>query len=127
MNENEFKQLFGWMENNLTWTRELTAINTLRQQLTEAQAALAANESQLFGLLAVIHRDDGSYREEHGTQKAVTDALAAVCAERVALDEARAALNEIPTGAMLWHGGRAQGIAWLMRNANALRAARGTK
>lgn len=44
MTENEFKQLFGWMEHNPTWSREFTAINEMRLKLERAQSALAEVE-----------------------------------------------------------------------------------
>ncbi|MBW2255340.1 MAG: hypothetical protein JRI25_12170 [Deltaproteobacteria bacterium] len=37
---------------------------------------------QLAGLLAIIHRDGGHYQGQHGTQKAVLDAVDLVLAER---------------------------------------------
>lgn len=49
---------------------------------------IAALSSQLGNLLAVIHRDGGHYESEHGTEKAVTDAMQRICDTRAGLDAA---------------------------------------
>ena len=47
-------------------------------------------DAQLLArLLAVIHRDGGQYQHDHGTQKAVDDAITIIYAERQAADEAQ--------------------------------------
>jgi hypothetical protein len=46
--------------------------------------ALRAKLTKLDDLLAVIHRDGGHYQAEHGTAKAIEDAIAAVHALRAA-------------------------------------------
>lgn len=64
-------------------------------RLTQAAYdALAAEQDGLRNLLAVIHRDGGHYYTEHGSAKAVKDAMAAVIADRVRADAVVAERNE---------------------------------
>lgn len=51
--------------------------------------ALRAKLTKLDDLLAVIHRDGGHYQAEHGTAKAIEDAIAAVHALRAANGDLR--------------------------------------
>ena len=46
-------------------------------------------------LLAVIHRDDGSYTAEHGWERSCADAARKVCQLRVDLDAARQDLIDL--------------------------------
>ncbi len=46
-------------------------------------------ESFLDDLLAVIHRDGGHYKHDHGTKKAVADAIALIYADRTAVETIR--------------------------------------
>jgi len=83
----------------------------LHRQLTEwqhkaAQAATAwhgcihraeAAEQHLGNILAIIHRDDGSYRAEHGNEKAVADAIKVVSDLRTTCESLKA-INALPVG-----------------------------
>lgn len=65
------------------------------------------HESHLNDLLAVIHRDGGHYQEEHGTHKAVVDAIAVIHADRAAIEAAERegferARDQIATRAYAW-------------------------
>jgi hypothetical protein len=49
----------------------------------------------LGNLLAVIHRDGGHYRSEHGDEKATSDAIAAVLVMRQEREELLGALSQL--------------------------------
>jgi len=51
--------------------------------------------AQVHDLLAVIHRDGGHYREQHGLSVALTDAIDVVTDDRRNLAEARGLLQEV--------------------------------
>jgi len=63
--------------------------NIIQRATAEALVRENAELSQQLGnLLAVIHRDDGGYRAQHGNQKAVSEAIMIVSGLRQELDSA---------------------------------------
>jgi hypothetical protein len=63
--------------------------NIIQRATAEALVRENAELSQQLGnLLAVIHRDDGGYRAQHGNQKAVEEAIMIVSGRRQELDSA---------------------------------------
>ncbi len=81
------------------WHLDPTDAKALRTVIS----ALEAAQRQLGDLLAVIHRDGGHYQAEHGTEKAVADALR-ILPERGQLAEAGQAFKAFVHAYLDSHG-----------------------
>ena len=78
-----------WMTSdfyNGHYSKVSRGLYTEDQLRSYAITALAPLEAALGNLLAVIHRDGGHYQAEHGTEKAVADAMEAISHERTERD-----------------------------------------
>ena len=67
-----------------------------KKSLTEFQKdQIAVLNNHLGNLLAVIHRDGGHYQDEHGTEKAVEDAMMIIPSQRADLETHATSLSAI--------------------------------